>query len=312
VDNPVTKALVVGAGSIGARHAAVLAELGFDVATVSARDDLDWPTFGSLPEALGRFDPSYVVIANQTSLHARAVAELAELGFHGILLVEKPLAMTADAATGLPFERVGVGYNLRFHPVIARLRELLAGIEVFTVEAYAGQHLETWRPGRSARSQYSAVKSMGGGVLRDLSHELDYLGLLLGDCLGVFARGGRLSTVTEDSDDAWGIVAGYQSAPLVTLQLNYLDTHTRRRLVLNTSIGTIEADLVAASVRVGADTETFATERNQTYRAMHEAMRAPGSPVATLAEALATERTIAAIEQSAAEQRWIEQDGNDR
>ena len=297
---------MIGAGSIGVRHANVLTDLGYDVAALSARTDLEWPTFAGLDDALARFDPSYVVIANQTALHGASLTSLAEQGFRGSVLVEKPLATSPGAATGLPFTRVGVGYNLRFHPVIARLSELLAGVDVFTVEAYAGQHLETWRPGRTARSQYSAVKSQGGGVLRDLSHELDYLALLLGECEGVFARGGRLASVTEDSDDAWGIVASYRRAPVVTLQLNYLDTHTRRRLVLNTSIGTIEADVLAASIRVNDDTETFTTQRNATYRAMHVAMAEPSSSVTTVDEALATERTIAAIEQSAAEQKWIE------
>lgn len=300
-----TRALVVGAGSIGLRHAEVLSRAGYEVALVSSRTDLDWPVFREITSALEEFAPSYVVIATQTSLHGPSVDRLAQSGFTGTVLIEKPLAVSPETAKRLPFERVGVGFNLRFHPVIERLREVLADTTIHTVEAYAGQHLDTWRPSRSTRAQYSAVKSQGGGVLRDLSHELDYLRMLLGDCLGVFARGGRLGAVTEDSDDAWGVVADFDRAPVVTLQLNYLDTNTRRRLVINTSSGTIEADLVAGTLRVNDSVETFEVDRNSTYRALHTAMMQPDSAVATIEEALAVDATIEMIEKSAKEQKWI-------
>jgi predicted dehydrogenase len=300
----VSRDLVIGAGSIGLRHAEVLAGEGDEVALLTARTDLDLATFTDLERALTEFDPSYVVIANQTSLHAASLGELARLGYRGAVLVEKPLALP-DPTAALPFERVGVGFNLRFHPVIVRLLDVLGGLRVLTVEAYAGQHLASWRPDRPTASQYSALKASGGGVLRDLSHELDYLGALLGDCLGVFARGGRIGTVTEDSDDAWGIVAGYERAPIVTLQLNYLDTHTRRRLVINTSDGTIEADVIAGTLRIGDEIERFEVARNDTYRALHRAMRRSDSAVTSLAEAAATDRIIGMIESSAREQRWI-------
>jgi predicted dehydrogenase len=144
-------------------------------------------------------------------------------------------------------------------------------------------------------------------VLRDLSHELDYLSWLLGECQGVFALGGRLGSVTDDSDDAWGIIARHERAPIVTLQLNYLDTQKRRRIVLNTSSGTIEADLVASTIRVNGVEESFDSDRNSSYRAMHEAMlNDPKSHVATAGDGIVTDQTIAMIERSASDRRWVE------
>jgi predicted dehydrogenase len=199
-----------------------------------------------------------------------------------------------------------VGFTLRFHPVVAMLRDLLAGLEIHTVEAYAGQHLGGWRPSRPVAEQYSAHRAQGGGVLRDLSHEFDYLGWMLGPWRGVFARGGRLTELTVDADDAWGIVAEYERAPVVTLQLNYLDSETRRRLVVNTSEGTIAADLIAGTVRAGGETHTLVVDRDDMFVRLHAAMTgsAPGD-VTSPAEAEATDRLIAAIETSAAEKRWV-------
>lgn len=302
MDQPVTRAVVVGAGSIGARHATVLTSLGLEVAFVSARTDLDLASFATVSDAVTQFAPDYVVIATDTATHAASASSLADAGYRGPLLVEKPLAIESKLLT--PFARVGVGFNLRFHPVVRRLSELLEGVEVYTVEAYAGQHLSTWRPGRDVNQQYSAHRSRGGGVLRDLSHEFDYLALLFGPCVGVFARGGRVADVTVDSDDAWAIVAQYQNAPLLTLQLNYLDSTARRRLVITTSMGSIAADLVAGTITSSAGEESFVVNRDDTYRAMHEAMLAGGG-VASISEASATDQTVSMVELSSTEQRWL-------
>ncbi|MDP3208297.1 MAG: Gfo/Idh/MocA family oxidoreductase, partial [Rhodoglobus sp.] len=207
-----TRALIVGAGSIGMRHASVIAGMGGQTAFVTARTDLDQPTFASVADAVGGFEPDYAIVATETGMHTKSVGELAAAGFSGRLLVEKPLAVPLADLSGFSF--VGVGFNLRFHPVIIRLAELLAPEQIYTVESYVGQHLSTWRADRKVSDQYSASRSRGGGVLRDLSHEWDYLSVLFGSCRGLIARGGRLSEVTEDSDDAWGILAEFDRAPV--------------------------------------------------------------------------------------------------
>lgn len=304
------KALVIGGGSIGLRHAAVLSELSHDVAFVTAREDLAELTYRSLEAALDDFAPNYVVIANETALHAVMIENLVGLGFNGSVLVEKPFAVPREVSSLAQFDRSGVGFNLRFHPIIQRLSEVLTGVEIFTVEVYAGQHLSTWRKPAFVGVQYSTSRERGGGVLRDLSHELDYLGWLFGTCKGVFARGGRLSQLTLDSDDAWAIVAEFDRAPVVSLQLNYLDTHKRRRLVINSSIGTIEADLIAATLTIDESLEHFVLDPNVTYRSLHRAMVGESgsceSAVASFNEALLTDDLITMIELSAASKKWID------
>lgn len=298
-----TRALVIGAGSIGARHSRVLGDLGFEVALVSARTDLEQPTFADVSAAFVQGRPDYVVVATETARHGASVAALAEAGYGGPVLVEKPLAVAASELTG--FSRVGVGFNLRFHPVIQRLQSVLAAAEVHSVEVYAGQHLAGWRPGRELAAQYSVSRARGGGVLRDLAHEFDYLAMILGACTGVFGIGGRFTELTDDADDAWAIVARHSRAPVVSLQLNYLDTVGRRRVVANTSAGTVEADVVAGTVLVDGSLETFTSERDDTYRALHLAMIDGSSAVATVEDAAAVDRVIESVELSADEGRWV-------
>jgi predicted dehydrogenase len=301
----VTRALVVGGGSIGTRHARVLAAMDLEVAVATSRTDLDLPTFSTVGDAVNEFEPGYVVIATETARHAHAVRELTAAGHTGAVLIEKPLAVPASDLETAGFRHTGVGYNLRFHAVTRRVAELLVAAEVVAVEVYVGQHLSTWRPGREIATQYSAHAAAGGGVLRDLSHEFDYLNLLFGACLQVAAVGGRLTDLTVDSDDAWGVLARYERAPIVTTQLNYLAQPARRRITVTTMAGLVEADFITGRIEHSGGVEILEIERDDSYRRMHSAMLDNGAGVADVSDALEVERVIASIERSSADGTWV-------
>ena len=159
-----TRALVIGYGSIGQRHARVLTALGHDVAVMSRRA-VEFPVrFGEMTAALTDFAPDYVVIANETSAHRAVLAELERSGYGGTMLVEKPLFERVCSGDHIDIPRVFVAYNMRFHPLLRRLREWLCGREPISATIRVGQHLSTWRPGRDFRTTYSARRELGGGV----------------------------------------------------------------------------------------------------------------------------------------------------
>lgn len=300
------RVLVVGQGSIGHRHARLLEEMGCDVAAVSRRTDLDRRVFGDVASGIAVHAPEYVVVADPTERHAATLGEIAAAGHRGRLLVEKPLFDREHDLPGLGFSLAGVGYNLRFHPVMQRLRERLAGERILTVQAYVGQYLPDWRPGTDYRTAYSAKRALGGGALRDLSHELDYLGWLCGPWRDVSAIGGHFGSLEIDSDDAFALLMRMERAPLVGVQVSYLDRRPTRRILVNTDAHTFEADLVGARLVVDGVEESFAPERDITYRSMHRAILAGDAPdLCTLAEGLDTVRLIEAAERAAATRAWI-------
>lgn len=300
------RALVVGYGSIGARHARLLTQLGCATAVVSGRR-IDFPLVHSmLSEALSSHAPDYVVVANPTGAHHETLAELAAAGFAGRVLVEKPLFDRPRPIPAAGFRSVSVAYNLRFHPLIRRLREILAGENLLSVQAYVGQYLPDWRPGNDYRQSYSAQARQGGGALRDLSHELDYLGWLCGPWHTMTALGGRVSKLEVDCDDIYVLLMQTDRCPVVTVQMSYLDRVARRRIVINTERHAIEADLVGGTLTVDRETAPLVVERDYTYLEMHRALLGGNDGLlCSVEEGLATLRLIEAAELANRAREWV-------
>lgn len=300
------RALVVGFGSIGSRHARILTELGCQVAVVTARKTTIEPRFESIATAVQEFAPDYTVIATETARHMEGIMALAESGFKGTLLVEKPLSNTYCNMPSTAFQGCFIAYNLRFHPIFQRLRELLFKENILSVQAYVGQYLPLWRPGRDYREVYSADKQAGGGVLRDLSHELDLLNWLLGGWRKLTALGGHFSGLEINSDDVFSIMMKTERCPVVSVQMNYLDRIGRRKIIVNTEELTIEADLIAGHILINGEREKFEVDRDHSYREMHSSLLENRlQDVCSLMEGLDVLRIIDAAESAVEEERWV-------
>lgn len=298
------KTLVIGFGSIGQRHCRILLELGCRVAVVSSQDASPFPVYRTMTEALQEFKPEYVVIANRTSEHYGTLADLLAFGHDGPILVEKPLF---DKPHRLPLHpsKVFVGYNLRFHPVLQQLKQRLWSQSVIAVQVYAGQYLPTWRSG-DYRDRYSARRGEGGGVFRDLSHELDYTQWLFGTWTRVVAVGGHYSHLKIDSEDAVALLMSTNDCPIVNIQMNYLDRNRRREILINTDAHTYRADLVQNTLQTDDCAETYPCDLDATYRAQHQALLAGDfTPLCSVAEAQETLNLILNAEQSISEGRWM-------
>jgi predicted dehydrogenase len=166
------------------------------------------------------------------------------------------------------------------------------------MNVYVGQHLSTWRPGRDHRSSASAVRG-SGGVLRDLSHELDTVRWLVGPWRRLTAIGGCFGALEIESDDAFGLLLETERCPLVSVQMNYLDHIGARTLGMILEEQTLHADLVAGTLRTPAGVESFAVERDETYRAMHLSILSGETGACDAVEGLAAVDTIDAAERGA-------------
>jgi predicted dehydrogenase len=319
------RALVIGAGSIGLRHRRVLEGLGVRTGLVSRRpsagDGEGATTHTDLGVALRDVRPDHVVVATETATHRAALRQLAQEGFDGTVLVEKPLMGSAPAVhlggvafEEAPFRAAAVGYQLRFDPAVGAARLALAGAPLVSVEASVGQHLSTWRPGRDMGDTASARIDDGGGVLRDLSHELDLVLWLAGDWRRVCALGGRSGALgpTVETDDRWGILLELESGAVATIHLDAIDRVGRRRLTLVGAAHSAAVDLIAGTVvHAGPDGDSVARhpkERDEVLADMHRALLEGGvdERLCSLEQGMAVVRLIVAIERSVRVGGWVE------
>lgn len=299
-------ALVVGYGSIGQRHARVLGGLDCHVGVLSRRPVDFANSYSDLADALAKVRPDYVVVANSTDEHHRTLEALVLQGYTGVVLVEKPLFSGPLTVPPHVFKQVFVAYNLRFHPVIQEMRMLIEGQRLLSVHAYVGQYLPEWRPGSDYRKSYSVRAERGGGALRDLSHELDYLTWMTGQWQLVSALGGHFSPLEMDSDDIFALLLRTERCPVVTLQMNCVDRRARRFVIVNTAEHTIEADLIGGSIALDRESLSFIPEPDGTYRAMHEELLSGNcASLCTLNEGLDVLRLIEAAERSADQCEWV-------
>ena len=290
------KALVIGFGSIGKLHSEVLTRLGFEVRIVSAHMPVEEGFFSNLEAA---YDDTldYVVVASRTSDHLSDIKKLTELGYTGKVLVEKPLFDTVPELNSTAFENLYVGYNLRFHPGVEAMVRHLEGRKILTVQHYVGQHLSQWRPGTDHKQSYSSSASQGGGVLRDLSHELDLMLHLFGRPYKVTGMGGRFGEVTIDAEDAFGVVMSLERCPLAVVQMNCLDWHGGRHIRVVCEDTTIVLDFRSGGLQIGNDVEHYPTKRPDTYERMHqEILQGDATIACSFAEGLEVLQQIEALE----------------
>ena len=278
--NSAQKALVIGCGSIGLRHADILKRKGFDVACVSRRKDLDIQRFENAATALATFQPDVIVIATRTVEHWNNCQVLTQEGFSGLVLIEKPLCDTLPETVPLPPYTAFVAYNLRFHPVIQRIRALLRDRQIFS-------------------AQFSV------GVLRDLSHELDLALWLFGPWRSVTSRIGTWGKLEIDAEDTVDILGDFSHCPSVSLHLDYQNLFPHRTIRVQADGLSLWGDLVQGTLRANDSVETFVVERNDTYEHQwQDVLSSTPASVCTWQEGVEVMRFLEAVEQAARYQRW--------
>jgi len=299
------KAVVVGHGSIGQRHARILTEMGCRVSVVS-RQAKTARVYARLEDALAE-QPDYVVVANRTHEHRVTLEALIASDFRGRVLMEKPLFAEAGALREHGFAVAAVAYNLRCHPLLIECkRRVDEAAKVVNVHVYVGSYLPDWRPGTRYSDSYSACRDQGGGVLRDLSHELDLTLWLVGAWRRLAAIGGRFSDLAIDSDDTYTLLMETVRCRSVTTHVSYLDRPPRRRITINTNRESIEVDLTDGTITIDGLQDRVTVGRDDTYRAEHEAMLGRnGNGLCTFEEALETMTTIAAAERASTSSEWV-------
>lgn len=325
--------LVIGCGSIGKRHIENLQALGvtdisgFDLradrrSEVSSRFGIE--TVETLDAAWEK-RPDVVVITAPTALHVPIALHAAARRCH--LFIEKPLSHDwNDVEQLLATVRQNhlitlVGCNMRFHPGLITVKSLLdrhAVGRVIAARVEVGYYLPDWHPWEDYRRGYSARRELGGGVILDAIHEIDYARWLVGEVAGATCIAGTLSSLEIDTEDTAAILLRFESGALGEIHLDYVQRVYSRTCQIIGEEGTIHWDYTAGQVRwYSARTKEWQEfvnppewQANQMYldemKHYLRCLAGVATPQLDVGEAARVLQIALAAKESAREQRWIE------
>ncbi len=258
--------LVAGSGSIGRRHMRNLRSLG--VSRIGACDpqadrlepmvqELGIRPFADFDEGLTAFKPDLVFVCSPPVAHVQQALAAVRAGAH--VFVEKPLSNSLDGVEELAAaaDRAGrvvqVGYNLRFHPSIRRLKEILdtgAIGRVLYAHVEVGSYLPDWRPWQDYRQNYTARKDLGGGIILDASHELDYTMWLMGTPVEVLCLSSKVSALEIRVEDCATVLLRFESGAQADVHMDMVQRVASRNCKLVGELGTAEWDESRSEVRL--------------------------------------------------------------
>ena len=275
------KALIMGLGGIGQRHLRNLRLLrGNDMEIIAVDPRPNPPVltdqlkieagahleqkynlqiFPDLEQALSQ-KPDVAFICNPTSLHISTALRAAQAGCH--LFIEKPLSHNLDQVNELVrlvesrSLKAMVGYQMRFHPCVKHLAELVQERKVgrmLSVRAEVGEYMPGWHTYEDYRQIYASRQDLGGGVILSQIHEFDYLYWLFGLPNSIYTRGGHLSNLEIDVEDTADTLmeCDLDGCPLpVNLHQDYIQRPLSRFCEIYGEAGKIRMDLRTLRVEV--------------------------------------------------------------
>ena len=277
---------IIGLGSIGRRHLRLVKEFrpGLNVIAVRSgvgkkvgEEKLLDAVVHSLAEAID-YGIEAAIIATPAVYHIQQAIDLMERGVH--ILIEKPLSHSLDNVNELlraekESKMIGlVGYCLRYDPGALKFNDMLKNNKIgkiLHVRVDCGSYLPDWRKGQDYRKSVSAKSELGGGVLLELSHELDYIRWFFGEMKSVFANILNSGTLDIDVEDTVDMIFESQHGSPISVHLDFNTRNTRRKCIASCSNGDLTWDAIDNKViwqpaEGIEEVEMYENDRNYVYR----------------------------------------------
>ncbi len=257
------RAAVIGLGNIAKRHRGNLKKMfpRIEIIAMSAsgripRENIcNSDLMASNIQGVIDFNVDMAIIASPASLHSLHAIPLIEAGIP--VLIEKPVATSLEDTKAIIKAQknykvnVGVGYCLKYLPSALFVKDFIEsgrGGKIYNANIEIGQYLPDWRPNTDYKQSVSANKSLGGGVLFELSHELDYAQWLFGKLTVVHALIRNTGELDIEVEDVADLLTTTQSGCIVSLHLDFLQRQASRKCKIIFSHGVLVWDLIKNEV----------------------------------------------------------------
>ncbi|MGG5309190.1 Gfo/Idh/MocA family protein [Enterococcus mundtii] len=250
------KVIFFGLGSIGKRHLKNLIKFGhehsvkFDITAYSSSGKKEFSDIAYIEheeELKDNYDLAF--ITNPTFKHLPTLNMIYKKANY--IFLEKPVFSESVDLAEYDYneQNIYVAAPLRYKKIMDLTRKKIMDSNIYSVRSTCSTYLPDWRKNTDYRVNYSAYKSMGGGVELDCIHELDYIIHLFGFPKEVKKQFGKFSHLEIGSNDLATYLLSYEDK-IVEVHLDYFGKDPMRKLELFTTEGLVEINLLTNEVSI--------------------------------------------------------------
>ena len=282
----INKLAIIGLGSIGRRHLRLISEIRPDIKIVVVRSGYGAPcqeekmvaeTVYSISDAI-KAGIQAAIVSSPATMHLEQSTELSKNGVH--VLIEKPISHKSNGVGELldvilsSKTKVAVGYVLRYERGAIKFKDWMSSKltgKILHARIECGSYLPDWRPDQDYRKTVSASAELGGGVLLELSHELDYLHWFFGKPTNVQAQIRNSGTLDINVEDQADLMLTSCDGYTITVQLDFNRRHAKRICSVLTTDGeltwnAIEKEVTWKDVNSEPVEYKYSADRDYIYR----------------------------------------------
>ena len=265
INNKIDKILIVGYGNIAIRHSLILKKLIKKVNIKFLRSkkiNNNTNNFLFDYSSAIKYAPDLIIIANPSSIHVETCLKFIDL--KPIFFIEKPISdniQKAKSFINLCNKKnitVTVGYNLRFcNSLIFFKKKIEKDFKdnICLILSETGYDLKNWRKKTNYQKTVSAQKKLGGGVMLELSHEIDYLRWIFGEIKKIDLFKQKFSKLKIDVEDYASLRIffkknAYSTKLFANVNLDFIRSDKIRQLTVISDGKTLKWDGVNGLVKL--------------------------------------------------------------
>ncbi len=261
--NKINKIAIVGFGNIAAKHLNILERLypHISIYIVTKRKlKTKYVVYKSI-YSLKNKGIDAIFITSPANEHYKILNLFYRDNIH--FFIEKPIfektkniKLISEHFSKLNSPILQVGYVFRHDELFLKFKSLINSKILGTIlkaDIYCGSDLNSWRPNTNLKNSISLNKNQGGGVLLELSHEIDYCLWLFGDIKVIFSKLNRSGIFNSKVEDTAELNLSTRSKVNIRMHLNFWQKIPERYCKIYGTKGFIIFDIIERKITINSN-----------------------------------------------------------